>query len=96
MVDFAKLVLELDTSDLEQGEAKLKNLTVAGDKAEKSAKKLGSSAKASAAQLKQTTKQVEKFGNGLNQRRAYHQPYRAAHSRRQIARNKYKNTQERA
>jgi len=25
MVDFAKLVLELDTSDLEQGEAKLKN-----------------------------------------------------------------------
>jgi len=24
MVDFAKLVLELDTSDLEQGEAKLK------------------------------------------------------------------------
>ena len=38
MVDFAKLVLELDTSDLEQGEAKLKNLTVAGDKAEKSAK----------------------------------------------------------
>ena len=64
MVDFAKLVLELDTSDLEQGEAKLKNLTVAGDKAEKSAKKLGSSAKASAAQLKQATKQVE-FGNGL-------------------------------
>ena len=41
MVDFAKLVLEVDTSDLEQGEAKLKNLTVAGDKAEKSAKKLG-------------------------------------------------------
>ena len=39
MVDFAKLVLEVDTSDLEQGEAKLKNLTVAGDKAEKSAKK---------------------------------------------------------
>jgi putative transposon-encoded protein len=65
MVDFAKLVLELDTSDLEQGEAKLKNLTVAGDKAEKSVKKLGSSAKASAAQLKQATKQVEKFGNGL-------------------------------
>ena len=66
MVDFAKLVLELDTSDLEQGEAKLKNLTVAGDKAEKSAKKnFGSSAKASAAQLKQATKQVEKFGNGL-------------------------------
>ena len=30
-----------------------------------SAKKLGSSAKASAAQLKQATKQVEKFGNGL-------------------------------
>ena len=26
MVDFAKLVLEVDTSDLEQGEAKLKNL----------------------------------------------------------------------
>ena len=65
MVDFAKLVLEVDTSDLEQGEAKLKNLTVAGDKAEKSAKKnFGSSAKASAAQLKQATKQVE-FGNGL-------------------------------
>ena len=40
MVDFAKLVLELDTSDLEQGEAKLKKLTVAGDKAEKSAKNL--------------------------------------------------------
>ena len=40
MVDFAKLVLEVDTSDLEQGEAKLKNLTVARDKAEKSAKKL--------------------------------------------------------
>ena len=38
MVDFAKLVLELDTSDLQQGEAKLKKLTVAGDKAEKSAK----------------------------------------------------------
>ena len=35
MVDFVKLVLELDTSELEQGEAKLKNLTVAGDKAEK-------------------------------------------------------------
>ena len=65
MVDFAKLVLELDISDLEQGEAKLKNLTVAGDKAEKSAKKLGLSAKASAGQLKQATKQVEKFGNGL-------------------------------
>ena len=65
MVDFAKLVLELDTSDLEQGETKLKSLTVAGDKAEKSAKKLGSSAKASAAQLKQATKQVEKIGNGL-------------------------------
>jgi len=65
MVDFAKLVLELDTSDLEQGETKLKSLTVAGDKAEKSAKKLGSSAKASAAQLKQATKKVEKFGNGL-------------------------------
>ena len=30
-----------------------------------SAKKLDSSAKASAAQLKQATKQVEKFGNGL-------------------------------
>ena len=30
-----------------------------------SAKKLNSSAKASAAQLKQATKQVEKFGNGL-------------------------------
>lgn len=40
MVDFAKLVLELDTSDLEQGEAKLKNLTVAGDKAEKARKNL--------------------------------------------------------
>jgi hypothetical protein len=65
MVDFVKLVLELGTSELEQGEAKLKSLTVAGDKAEKSAKKLGSSAKASAAQLKQATKQVEKFGNGL-------------------------------
>ena len=65
MVDFAKLVLELDISDLEQGEAKLKNLPVAGDKAEKSAKKLGLSAKASAGQLKQATKRVEKFGNGL-------------------------------
>ena len=31
----------------------------------KAQKKLGSSAKASAAQLKQATKQVEKFGNGL-------------------------------
>ena len=40
MVDFAKLVLELDTSDLEQGEAKLKNLTVAGDEAEKARKNL--------------------------------------------------------
>ena len=45
MVDFVKLVLELGTSELEQGEAKLKSLTVAGDKAEKSAKKLGSSAR---------------------------------------------------
>lgn len=50
---------------LSRARPKLKNLTVAGDKAEKSAKKLGSSAKASAAQLKQATKQVEKFGNGL-------------------------------
>ena len=65
MVDFVKLVLELDTSELEQGEAKLKNLTVAGDTAAKSAKKLGPLAKASAAQLKQATKQVEKFGNGV-------------------------------
>ena len=65
MVDFAKLVLEVDTSDLEQGEAKLKNLTVAGDKAEKSAKKLGSSAKASAAQLKQATNQVENSAMAL-------------------------------
>ena len=40
MVDFAKLVLELNTSDLEQAVAKFKNLTVAGDKAEKSAKNL--------------------------------------------------------
>ena len=39
MVDFAKLVLELDTSDLEKGEAKLKKLTIADDKAAKSAKK---------------------------------------------------------
>ena len=93
MVDFAKLVLESDTSDLEQGEAKLKNLTVAGDKAEKSAKKLGSSAKASAAQLKQATKQVEKFGNGLKISSGHIAKLnRAAHSGRRIARNKSKST----
>ena len=48
-----------------KGEAKLKNLTIAADKAEKSAKKRGASANASSAQIKRATKQVENLAMAL-------------------------------
>ena len=62
MVDFAKLVLQADSTQIEKGEIALKKLAATGASAEGATKKLGTAAKTSAAQLKNAKAAAEKLG----------------------------------
>lgn len=62
MVDFAKLVLQVDSTQIEKGEIALKKLAATGASAEGATKKLGTAAKTSAAQLKNAKAAAEKLG----------------------------------